>query len=100
MEAFKLKSAVNGLSPWVHELPIQVVHAHSNRRIRTVNCPTEVAISGHIVSPFGLFRHLQTADFYSTEGEPLLTQNQSELRLQEIVEFPTIERVFPFNFPR
>ncbi|KAM7540883.1 hypothetical protein Aperf_G00000042064 [Anoplocephala perfoliata] len=100
IEASKLKSSMNCLSPWVHELPIQVVHGHSNRRVRTVNSPIEIAISGQIVSPYGLFRHLQIADFYSTEGKPLLTQNHSEMRLQEIVEFPTVERIFPFNFPR
>lgn len=100
MDAFKLKTSTNSLSPWVHELPLQAVHGHSNRRTRTITCPTDILISGQIVSPYGFSKHLQVADLYTGEGEQLLTQNQPEIRLQEVVEFPTQGRVFPFNFPR
>ncbi|VUZ47050.1 unnamed protein product [Hymenolepis diminuta] len=100
MDAFKLKSSTNSLSPWVHELPLQAVHGHSNRRTRTITCPTDILISGQIVSPYGFSKHLQVADVYTGEGEQLLTQNQPEIKLQEVVGFPTQGRVFPFNFPR
>ncbi|VDN97159.1 unnamed protein product [Rodentolepis nana] len=98
--AFKMKSSMNGLSPWVHELPLQFVHGHSNRRIKSITCPNDILISGQIVSPYGLSKHLQVADLHTAEGEQLLTQNQPEIKLQEVLEFPTPIRAYPFKLPR
>ncbi|VDM35075.1 unnamed protein product, partial [Hydatigera taeniaeformis] len=100
MEAFKLQSSTPNISPWIHDMLTRVGHAHPLRRLKTFSGQMEVSMTGIIVSPCGLSHHIQRANFRSTEGEDLLTNGSSETRFQEIVEFPTIGRVFPFNFPR
>nr|CDS28280.1 dedicator of cytokinesis protein [Hymenolepis microstoma] len=100
VNASKMKSSMNGLSPWVHEVPLHFVHGHSNRRIKTITCPTDILVFGQIVSPYGFSKHLKVADLCTAEGEQLLTQNQPEIKLQEVVEFPTSGRVFPFKLPK
>ncbi|KAL5112355.1 hypothetical protein TcWFU_006619 [Taenia crassiceps] len=100
MEAFKLQSSTPNMSPWVHDIPTRVGHGHPLRRTKTFVGQLEVSMTGKIVSPYGLSHYLQNANFCSTEGESLLTRSHSETMLQEVVEFPTIGRVFPFNFPR
>ncbi|VDK23723.1 unnamed protein product [Taenia asiatica] len=100
MEAFKLQSSTSNMSPWVHDIPTRVGHGHPLRRLKTFSGQIEVSMTGRIVSSCGLSRHFQSANFCSAEGESLLTRGHSETELQEMVEFPTIGRVFPFNFPR
>ena len=104
MEAFKLKSTSGNLtsnfSAWVHDLPDQVGYGHPLRKVKTVSEQSQVALIGNIVSPCGLSCYLRAGNFYSAEGEPLLVRSHPEVTLQEMVEFPTIGRVFPFNLPR
>ncbi|KAL5969060.1 Dedicator of cytokinesi protein 8 [Taenia solium] len=100
MEAFKLQSSTPNMSPWVHDIPTRVGHGHPLRRLKTFSGQMEVSMTGRIVSSCGLARHFQSANFCSAEGESLLTRGHSETELQEVVEFPTIGRVFPFNSPR
>lgn len=100
MEVFKLQSSACNMSPWVHDIPTRVGHGHPLRRLKTFSGQMKVSMTGKVVSACGLSRHLRSANFCSTEGEILLTRGYSETRLQEVMEFPTIGRVFPFNFSR
>lgn len=104
MEAHRLKTPPGSLacnfSAWVHDLPAQVGYGHPLRRVKTISEQNEISLIGSIVSTCGLSCYLHGAKFYSAEGEPLLFKGHSEVTLQEVVEFPTIGRVFPFNLPR
>ncbi|VDD79508.1 unnamed protein product [Mesocestoides corti] len=103
LEVFKLKSvsgaSVASQNPWVHDVPPQLSHGHPLRRIKTMTGQAELTISGQIVAPWELARRLKNTTIYSAEGDHLRT-GESEILMQEVLEFPTPRRIFPFNRPR